>query len=773
MSEGVQSTGNSSRISLWSEFSANLIKDIKLKAKTKILEDLLEGIIKNLTDKSDEKFVDELSDSRIAGWKEIQWDEVEYYYREKIKKTYGWTRVLGKPDKISLEGIFTDVYVIDKPRAFQHYDISNLSEDMDLVHPHENRINGLELVKGNTDNKLFILGKPGAGKTTFLKYIAYQTAQGELGKTPIFISLKEWSDSNLQLMQFINHQFDVCKFPNKDEQSFIEYILEKGMAIVLFDGLDEVNLEGGKRSQINKEITTFCRQFEKNQVLITCRIAASEYVFEDFSYLELADFTPHQVEQYVNKWFIDQPRKRVDFHAELLKSENDRIRQLAYTPILLTLFCLTFDNIHQFPSRKVEIYEEALEALLKKWDSSREIKRDEIYKGLSPKRKHQMLARIAEKTFRNNEYFIPQKKLSRYIAEYLVILPNSDELDIDGEAVLKSIEAQHGIFTERARNIYSFSHLTFQEYFTSKYIIDNQAKELKSLLKTKHIISSKWREVILNTASLLDNAEEFFDIFQHYTKHMIKDEVKIWEFINWVEAKSVKIESELDLYKIRGFYFSLGAELFSAKNKVLTTVTKSVEKYKNKKHSELVTLLKADVKNNSPKKQIISSLKRNFIDYETGLSITIPSKNEDLWLDTYLWLYWTYTKIIISLQELFSYIEFNTIFEHEIAEIHYTLPSVIEKIQNHNENILALELLQLLEFPLMNNTVEEWKILSKLLFNILTEQRNINVGWNFSGKHQSILKDYDYAIELLKSCLDLAVVQNRKFIENRLYTTLG
>jgi len=43
---------------------------------------------------------------------------------------------------------------------------------------------------------------------------------------------------------------------------------------------------------------------------------------------------------------------------------------------------------------------------------------------------------------------------------------------LNSEAVLKSIEAQHGLLVERAE-IYSFSHLTFQEYFTARNFVAN------------------------------------------------------------------------------------------------------------------------------------------------------------------------------------------------------------------------------------------------------------------------------------------------------------
>jgi predicted NACHT family NTPase len=56
--------------------------------------------------------------------------------------------------------------------------------------------------------RLFILGKPGAGKTTFLRYITVQCARENIDKLPIFVGLKEWADSGLDLMAFLATQFD-------------------------------------------------------------------------------------------------------------------------------------------------------------------------------------------------------------------------------------------------------------------------------------------------------------------------------------------------------------------------------------------------------------------------------------------------------------------------------------------------------------------------------------------------------------------------------------
>ena len=81
-------------------------------------------------------------------------------------------------------------------------------------------------------------------------------------------------------------------------------------------------------------------------------------------------------------------------------------------------------------------------------------------------------------------------------------------LDLDSEAILKAIESQHGLVVERARGIYSFSHLTFQEYFTAKYIVDSQKKLSLPTLVKQHFLDPKWREVWLLTTEMLTDAEE-------------------------------------------------------------------------------------------------------------------------------------------------------------------------------------------------------------------------------------------------------------------------
>ena len=411
-----------------------------------------------LWEKYGKSLTDKVGDKVKGQWGEFKWDEAAKKYRAKVVKLYGTMQIMGMREPVPLDDIFTDAYMLDKPTAFGRFDIERLkqmSADPDEPPPQAKRINGLRLVKEK--GNLFILGKPGAGKTTFLKYIALQAAEQNIDKIPIFVSLKQWADSGTELLPFISERFDICDFPAA--QPFVEELLKSGSAIVLFDGLDEVNQESGQRDKQTRAMNNFIEKYDRTQCLITCRIAASDYSFKPFTYVEVADFTERQIETFVSNWFRNQEGEKDEetckkFLSEFKKDDNKGLRDLARTPLLLTLLCLAFNETLTFPQRRAEIYQEALDALLKKWDSSRRIRRDEIYRKLSLGHKENMLARIAAETFQKNEYFIPQPELEKYIADYARNVPPHDtEEAADGEVILKAMEAQHGIFVERAREV--------------------------------------------------------------------------------------------------------------------------------------------------------------------------------------------------------------------------------------------------------------------------------------------------------------------------------
>ncbi|HIE57605.1 MAG TPA: NACHT domain-containing protein, partial [Anaerolineales bacterium] len=448
----------------------------------------------------DEKEKNEKLQALERRWQDFNWGASAERYKEHMQELYGWIRIIGSTEPTPIGEIFTDVNMLNKPQASRYYDptqLQQLQNEPERLRDGE-RKRGLDIVVEDRGHRLYILGKPGAGKTTFLKYLVQQTiAADELNKLPIFVTLREWDARETDILDFITKQFDICNFP--DAQPFIEYLLAQGRAIVLFDGLDEVPQEGEQRAKTIQALHDFSKKYRKTQIIITCRVAASDYSFSEFTYVEMADFIPQQVKAYARNWFHENPDTAEKFLQELDQAENKGVLDLGRSPLLLSMICLAYQETLTIPRRRVELYEDALDALLKKWDSSRKIRRDKGYKNLSLGRKKQMFARIAAEYFDNGEIFFKKKEVAQKIEDYMRSLPPDDQQDEpDGEAILETISAQHGILVERAKGLYAFSHLTFQEYYTAKYTADNALHGTLAKL-SDHFDAPRWREVFLLT----------------------------------------------------------------------------------------------------------------------------------------------------------------------------------------------------------------------------------------------------------------------------------
>ena len=312
-------------------------------------------------------------------------------------------------------------------------------------------------------------------------------------------------------------------------------------------------------------------KFYINQFVITCRIAAQLYTFQGFTDVEIADFNNQQIKTFAQNWFkVKNPSKKNKFIQKLLANKN--IKELASNPLLLTLLCLVFENSTDFPSNRSELYKEGVSILLKKWDAQRSIERVQTYQNLSPSRKEDLLSHVAWTTFERGDYFFKQNDIEQYIAEYIrnLNVGLDAKTNLESEAVLKSIEAQHGLLLQRAKGIYSFSHLTFQEYFSARKIVTtSNPKRLELSLKklANHVIDKRWREVILLTVGMLYDADRLLLLIRDSVNGLIAGDKDRQEINRFMMLINEKYNFEENSYKLglKTLYFALFRDPNSSK----------------------------------------------------------------------------------------------------------------------------------------------------------------------------------------------------------------
>jgi hypothetical protein len=435
---------------------------------------------------------------------------VAHKYAANAFERFNTMKIFGMTDPMPLTDIYTRVHVLRTLPRNQRRSADDLQYEFEMRQRRRVASDatrpGIDVV--NEISRIVLLGKPGAGKTTFLRRVLLQCLDGELAEKrfPILVSLHAAANSTKSVSDLLEAELSLAEM--SDPRPFLQHLLQKGKCLLLFDGLDEV--PEAKRSDIISEIAQFAETYRRNRYIVSCRTAVYSYFFERFTEVEMADFSPENVREFIFSWFTGDQQIALECWKELCAQPN--IMELASVPLLLTMICLAYDETRTLSNNRAEVYKEAIDALLKKWDNSRNRIRDEPYRQLTFRRKEDLFNIVAASTFEKDQFFMKEDELKTMIAEYLErlqLLETLDEHVIDAASrVLSAIEGNHGIFLQCATRVWSFAHLTFQEYFTANYILLKGEESRQSLVK-EYLEQPKWREVFILVANLLPDADEF------------------------------------------------------------------------------------------------------------------------------------------------------------------------------------------------------------------------------------------------------------------------
>jgi len=526
--------------------------------------------------------------------------QVREHCRQKILSLHSRMRLLSG-EEIGVDQLYVDVWLLNRsPRTYQ-VSQDKLLQTFDLrndrlgLGDRIKRNPGFEIANANA--KLLILGKPGAGKTTFLKHLAVDWCKEQFQPDliAIFIELRRIRDGQWNLLDAIDKELGLENWKQvekllkqrknlsleKEQEKQIEEfrqqvkaLMTQGKLLVLMDGLDEVPTTELRR-KIQEQLREVAEQYANNRWILTCRTQIIESIPVGFSSVEVADFNPEQVQQFVRNWFKAnghsntkalQQWQRFDSAA----SRNSALKELTVTPVLLSLMCLIFQDEGEMPSQVTDLYKRGIRLLLEKWNDTKDIQGWEMgsdtYRQLSVEQKEALLIEIAARKFENPENFVlfKQEEIVTYIDEFLrrsdfstriarfLRLKNSRESLL----ILKAMEAQHGLLIERADALWSFSHLTFQEHFTVQWLT-----QLPSAQLAETIVNSQWQQVVEQLVKSQQPADRLLRLIKQSIDRSISGEATLNQFLTWVLQKADAIQTNDKPAALRAFYFALDRDL--------------------------------------------------------------------------------------------------------------------------------------------------------------------------------------------------------------------
>ena len=280
---------------------------------------------------------------------------------ESLKSALGYIKILGMSQPIPLANIYSPTFVSTTihSRLYER-DWHSAKSVVAPLSPFKPKRKS-DVVRADeyieSKERVVILGGAGSGKTTFLRHIAlaysdkdvFQHTHLKTSKFPIFVSMLAYGrgkDPNMSLLDYIIQELK--DKTDENAEYFIKRVIEKGLAIVLLDALDEIPVD--ERGEVIRQIRSLCNIYPKCKIVISCRTADYAGVFENFYEVELVRLSRTAVNKIIRAWFLQDPEKAGQLVRHLNRDKD--VQSLTETPLLLSLLCIQFRHDLALPETK-------------------------------------------------------------------------------------------------------------------------------------------------------------------------------------------------------------------------------------------------------------------------------------------------------------------------------------------------------------------------------------------------------------------------------------
>jgi len=321
------------------------------------------------------------------------------------------------------------------------------------------------------NSKTIISGTAGSGKSILLKYLLLNSLKDKK-QVPIFIELRDSNISNKSLIDGIYDSLD-C-FGLHLEHKFIAKAFSLGHFILFLDGLDEVTHI--KRIELIKEIDHLTKEFPKTSVIITTRPDNLTSELQIFSVFRTLPLSKDQSIALVEKLHADEQIKLKfmhDLQGELFKRHSSFLSN----PLLLTIMLLTYGYSTDIPNKLSVFYNQAFEALFQRHDTMKGAYKRIKETKLDIQDFGKILSIFCIQTYDDRKIQFSRDEAITYLNKSKEIV----NIEFNSEALLNDLLQSVCILIEDGLFI-TFSHRSFQEYFTAKFIVGSDTAMKKRLL---------------------------------------------------------------------------------------------------------------------------------------------------------------------------------------------------------------------------------------------------------------------------------------------------
>ena len=465
---------------------------------------------------------------------------------QELKKNYLWhteqpsdlKQPFGRPNlgegdvlDLALDEIYVNV-AIHEGRTHHYFANPDRAKQLKEYPPDAKdcRFEKPEDILDENHKNVLVVGRPGIGKTSLSTKVLRLWASGEafnaIFNVVFLVKFRRFNDGvKLSLRELLASAETVQRL----DDSVWEFVQNHSTKVLLiFDGLDEysrkeeINTHEKYKNDMEEKmpVSVLYKKLAAGEllrgasILVTTRPTAVKYVAHSDveRTVEIRGFTSENVEEYVEKFTRRYPGAKEKIWGHI--KSNNNLFSLSYIPVNCFLIChCLLQSIlcesSQLPTRMTDIYQMTVKMFLFNHMHNREgFPREELEKLKSthmyepfenfPHELQKIFNSLGEIAFKG----IEQGRL---------LFESSEVSGLEDCGLLHKLpDLKPKAWNDPRKSQFCFIHLTVQEFFAAKHLVNTMTKEKIKRFVSEHIKHGTWQVVLQFVAGLLNSSSDIF-----------------------------------------------------------------------------------------------------------------------------------------------------------------------------------------------------------------------------------------------------------------------
>jgi hypothetical protein len=376
------------------------------------------------------------------------------YYDATIARCSNIRTLISRDESVSIDSIYVPTYLSSQNHRYSEEDF---------------------IARIPRSKAIIVCGSGGSGKSVFMRHLFLALAHSSTAVLPILVELRGLNAlGSSKILPYVYHSVVLGPGAAISEKQF-EAAVKAGAIYLILDGFDEVSPE--IRSTLERELIELQRNNPDMVLIVTSRDDNRFSSWQNFARFSVLPMQKKEVVELIRK-LPYQKAIRNKFAEAVRTSLYDKHQSFLSNPLLATMMLITYEAFAQIPDKIHIFYEQAFETLFFRHDTLKEagFERNR-YVDLAINEFKNCLSSLCISTYVKANYQFTESEILDAIEaacrhEKLVIRPADFLRDL-----IESV-----CILQRDGTLITFTHRSFQEYFSACYIARHPSIDLADLL---------------------------------------------------------------------------------------------------------------------------------------------------------------------------------------------------------------------------------------------------------------------------------------------------